>query len=87
MCRQYTQGSWDDDSWHRAADRVRGRDTAELEAMTDQLAAPAYDVLTAADRWRLARLLEPLARAASAGLPYPNAMGALPLPAAGPPAS
>ena len=85
--QQQQYRGWDDDSWHRAAERVRGRDTDELEAMTDQLAAPAYDVLTAADRRQLARLLEPLARAASTDLPYPNAMGLLPLSAASPPAT
>jgi hypothetical protein len=41
--------------------------------VTDRLAAPAYDVLPP-DQLELARLLvEPLARAASAELPYPNA--------------
>ena len=75
--RQQQYRGWDDDSWHRAAERVRGRDTVQLEALTDQLAAPAYDVLTAADRLALVRLLEPPARAASAALPYPNAIGLL----------
>lgn len=83
--QQQQYRGWDDDSWHRAADRVRGRDTAELETVTDRLAAPAYDVLTAADRSELARLLEPLARASSAALPYPNAMALL-KPARGEPA-
>ena len=71
---------WDDLTWQRAAEHVRGRgrDTVELEAVTDRLAAPAYEVLTAPEKVELARLLEPLARAASAALPYPNAMGLLP---------
>ena len=69
-----TYRGWDD-SWHRAGERTRDRDTTELEAVTDQLAVPAYDVLTAADRLVLVRLLEPLARAASGALPCPNAMG------------
>ena len=59
----------------RAADRVRSCTAAELDATTDELAAPAYDVLTVAERVELAGLLEPLAVAASAELPYPNAMG------------
>jgi len=77
--QQQQYRGWDDDSWQRAADRVRGRDTAELETVTDELAAPAYEVLAADGRAELARLLEPLARAVSAQLPYPNAMGLLPL--------
>jgi hypothetical protein len=77
--QQQQYRGWDDESWQRAAGRVRGRDTAELEAVTDQLAAPAYEVLAATGRVELARLLEPLARAVSAQLPYPNAMGLLPL--------
>lgn len=43
--RQQQYRGWDDDSWHRAAERVRNRDTIELETVTDQLAAPAYDAL------------------------------------------
>ncbi len=77
--QQQQYRGWDDDSWQRAADRVRGRDTAEPETVADELAAPAYEVLTADGRAELARLLEPLARAVSAQLPYPNAMGLLPL--------
>lgn len=73
--RQQQYRGWDDRTWQRAADQVRGRDTVELEAATDRLAAPAYQTLTAPDRIELARLLEPLAHAASAALPYPNAMG------------
>lgn len=73
--RQQEHRGWDDRSWREAADRVRGRDLREVQTMTDRLAAPAYDVLDEAERRELVRLLEPLARAASVGLPYPNAMG------------
>ena len=83
--QQQQHRGWDDESWQRAADRVgqraadraRSCTAAELDATTDELAAPAYDVLTAAERVELAGLLEPLAVAASAELPYPNAMGLL----------
>jgi hypothetical protein len=77
--RQQQYRGWDDLTWQRAANQVRGRDAVELEAVTDQLAAPAYQALTAPERIELARLLEPLARAASADLPYPNAMNLPPL--------
>jgi hypothetical protein len=77
--RQQQYRGWDDLTWQRAANQVRERDADELEAVTDQLAAPAYQALTASERTELARLLEPLARAASADLPYPNAMGLPPL--------
>ena len=81
--QQQQHRGWDDEAWQRAADRVgqravdraRSCSAAELDATTDELAAPAYDVLTAAERVELAGLLEPLAVAASAELPYPNAMG------------
>ena len=77
--QQQRYRSWGDEAWQRAAERVRGRSASELEAVTDQLAAPAYQVLATAEQLELVRLLEPLARAASAQLPYPNAMGLLPL--------
>lgn len=77
--QQQQYRGWDDESWQRAAERVRGRTTAELEAVTDRLATPAYEVLTPAERIELTVLLEPLATAASAQLPYPNAMGLLPM--------
>lgn len=79
--RQQEYRGWDDRSWRLAAQRVRGREgvAAELEALTDQLARPAYDALSASERSGLARLLEPLARAVSPALPYPNAMGLPPL--------
>ena len=66
---------WDDRSWQQAAERVSDRNADDLEAVTDQLAAPAYDALSPAERVELTRLLTPIAQAASAQLPYPNAMG------------
>jgi len=54
--------------------RVAGKVGALGEAI-DRLAAPTYDVLGPAEHYDLVRLLQPLARAASAELPYPNAMG------------
>jgi hypothetical protein len=77
--RQQEHRGWDDESWRRAADRVRGRDLRAVEITTDRLAAPAYDVLAVNERRELVGLLEPLARAASLELPYPNAMGLPPL--------
>lgn len=73
--RQQQFRGWDDDAWQRAAERTCGRDLRGIEAMTDELAAPAYQVLDVAERAQLVALLEPLARAASAQIPYPNAMG------------
>ena len=66
---------WDDDTWRRAAVRATGRDLQAVEALTDLLAAPAYASLDGDEQHRLADLLEPLARAASVQLPFPNAMG------------
>lgn len=77
--RQQEHRGWDDRSWQEAADRVRGRDLREIETVTDRLAAPAYDVLDDTERRDLVELLEPLARATSAELPYPNAMGLAPV--------
>jgi hypothetical protein len=77
--RQQEYRGWDDRSWQEAADRVRGRDLREVEIVTDRLAAPAYDVLDETGRHDLVELLEPLALAASAELPYPNAMGLAPV--------
>jgi len=77
--RQQEYRGWDDHSWQLAAERVSGRDLREVEAMTDQLAAPAYAPLSAAEQDELIQLLEPLARAASSELPYPNAMALPPL--------
>ncbi len=81
--RQQQYRGWDDQTWQAAAERARGRDLGEVEALTDQLAAPAYQVLNKAERDELAVALDPLARAASRELPYPNAMGLPPLPADG----
>ena len=77
--RQQEHRGWDDDTWQTAAQRVAGRDLREVEALTDELAAPAYAVLGDAGQQRLAEVLEPLARSASAALPYPNAMGLPPI--------
>ena len=74
--RQQEHRGWDDDAWQRAAERVRGRDLRVVEERTDALAAPAYAVLDADGVAALRRHLEPVARACSAALPYPNAMGA-----------
>jgi len=73
--RQQEHGGWEADAWERAAERVRGRHPEEVEALTDSLAAPAYEPLTPDEHAELAGLLEPLARAVSRELPYPNAMG------------
>jgi hypothetical protein len=81
--RQQQYRGWDDQTWQAAAERARGHDLGEVEALTDQLAAPAYQVLNKAERNELAVALDPLARAASQELPYPNAMGLPPLPAGG----
>jgi hypothetical protein len=70
---------WDEGIWAEAADRMRGRDPGELEALTDTLAAPAYRVLGADGQDELAHLLEPLARATDADMPQPNPMGLPPL--------
>jgi hypothetical protein len=67
---------WDEASWRTAAERVRDVSAEELEARTDELAAPAYDALSGAQRCELIELLTPIAELASAQLPYPNAMGA-----------
>lgn len=77
--RQQEYRGWDDDAWTRAVERACGRDLRQVEAMTDDLAAPAYDVLATSERQHLSGLLEPLAQAASAEVPYPNAMGLSPL--------
>ncbi|MDP9435403.1 MAG: hypothetical protein M3P93_09515, partial [Actinomycetota bacterium] len=73
--RQQQYRGWDDQSWQDAAERVRGKDLHEVEVLTDRLAAPAYSALDPAESVELAQVLEPLALAASAQLPYPNAMG------------
>jgi len=77
--RQREHRGWDEETWQRAAERVRGRDLREVEAMTDTLAAPGFAVLGPAEQEELVRLLEPLARAAGAELPFPNAMSLPPV--------
>jgi hypothetical protein len=69
---------WDEPSWEAAAERVRDRSAEELEQLTDELAAPAYDALSGDERRRLIDLLTPIAALAAAELPYPNAMGVPP---------
>jgi hypothetical protein len=73
--QQQQHRGWDDQTRRAAAERVHGRDMCEVEVMTDRLAAPAYEVLDRTEGVELARLLDPLALAASKQLPYPNAMG------------
>jgi hypothetical protein len=73
--RQQEYRGWDDETWRRAGERVRGRDPGPLEALTDTLAAPGFDPLSGSEQVALVRLLEPLAGRAGALLPYPNAMG------------
>lgn len=73
--RQQEYRGWDDAAWQAAATRVQGRDLREVEAMTDRLAAPAYEALADAELTELIGALAPLARAASGQIPYPNAMG------------
>ncbi|GAA4604644.1 hypothetical protein BJY16_005088 [Actinoplanes octamycinicus] len=81
---------WTDDEWDAAARALTGRGwldrdgrpTAageaahrEVESRTDRLAAQPWTAVGAADRDRLARLLEPLAGAAATVVPFPNPMG------------
>jgi hypothetical protein len=70
---------WDDESWQAAAASARDFSAEELELRTDELAAPAYDALSAQERSTLVALLTPIAERAAAGLPYPNAMGVPPV--------
>lgn len=72
---QQQHRGWDDQAWQEAAERVRGRDLRDVEVLTDELAAPAYEALAPVERVELAQLLEPLALGASAQVPYPNAVG------------
>ena len=81
--RQQEYRGWDDRSWQEADVRVRELRAVggllDVETATDQLAAPAYEVLDPAERRDLIQLLRPLAEAVAADLPYPNAMGLPPL--------
>jgi hypothetical protein len=80
---------WTDEEWQAAAERLHERgwlDEAgltpaghaahdELEARTDELAAGPWRVLGEDRTARLAALLEPLAAAAAAVMPFPNPVG------------
>jgi hypothetical protein len=86
---------WTDHEWDAAVRALTGRGWIDaagrgtaagedahraVEERTDRLAAPPWAALGPAGRDRLAGLLEPLAAAAGAVVPYPNPMG---LPRAG----
>ncbi len=73
--RQQQHRGWGDQIWQEAAERTRGKDLRDVEVLTNRLAAQAYGILSPAERVELCQLLDPLALAASAQLPYPNAMG------------
>ncbi|MEV6633812.1 hypothetical protein AB0M54_23980 [Actinoplanes sp. NPDC051470] len=81
---------WTDSEWDAAARALTqrgwldhdGRPTATAQAAhraverhTDQLAAQPWTTLSSADQIRLSDLLNPLADAAGAVVPYPNPMG------------
>jgi hypothetical protein len=82
---------FDDEEWSQHVESLRRRDLAtdsalspagaalkaEIERRTDELAAPAYDVLTEVERDELASLLRPMARAVvrSGDLPLDSPMG------------
>jgi len=81
---------WTDEEWDAATARLiergwldaqgRPTDTAlaarkRIEAVTDRLASGPWHALGPERTARLARLLEPFARAASAALPFPNPIG------------
>ncbi len=73
--RQEEHRGWDDASWLSARQRLHDVSAEALERHTDELAAPAFRVLSDDDQRRLVDVLEPLAGAAGTELPYPNAMG------------
>lgn len=81
---------WTDEEWDAATARLiergwldaQGRPTdaalaarKRIEAVTDRLASGPWQALGPERTARLARLLEPFARAASAALPFPNPIG------------
>ena len=70
------------DTWPATARRRRSGRAAyqAVEDVTDQLAGQVWDALGAAETERLTELLRPMARAASAAMPFPNPIG-LPRPA------
>jgi hypothetical protein len=78
--RQQELRGWQDEQWQAAQRRVAALGPAgprlhdDVERVTDELAATAYEQVDAAE---LIALLEPLAAAvvAGGGLPFPNAMG------------
>lgn len=70
---------WDDETWNTAAVSAGEFSAEDLERRTDELAAPAYGVLSTDESARLIELLTPIASRAAAGLPYPNAMGVPPV--------
>ncbi len=87
---------WTDEQWQAARDRLvergwlgpdgeptdRGRAHHDaVEAATDVGSAAPWRALTPEQARHLAHLLDPLARACGAGMPYPNPIG-LPAPAA-----
>ena len=72
---QQAHRGWTDEQWTVAAARIHHHDVAAIDDATDRLAAAAYDVLPPQERAALATALHPLAAAAAAQLPYPNAMG------------
>ncbi|WP_328395039.1 SCO6745 family protein [Nocardia sp. NBC_00416] len=77
---------FDDEEWHTCLDSLRARGLigddgpthagaavkAEIEARTDALAAPAYEVLTPGERDELVRLLRPLTHAVLAAGEIPD---------------
>jgi hypothetical protein len=86
---------WADEPWAAAIDRLRERGWldsagfateegrrahAAIEAATDVAAADPWRRLSETELFRLVELLEPLAKACAAALPYPNPIG-LPVPA------
>jgi hypothetical protein len=66
---------WDETTWAAAADRVGSQDREPLERRTDELAAGAYDALSADQIRELTGLLTPIAERVATELPYPNPMG------------
>jgi hypothetical protein len=86
---QYVRG-WSDDEWIAAADRLRGRGWLDaagaptqaallaartIEATTDRVAAPVWEVLGPDAVERCAALLTPVAKRAAAVLQWPNPIG------------
>jgi len=72
---QQAHRGWTDEQWTTAASRIHHHDVTAIDDATDRLAAPAYDILTPQELAALATALQPLAAAAAAQVPYPNAIG------------